>query len=51
MRAPGPGVQARRLAGLLRPTQALEAVYANVVTADLAEWNQNPELLSWLASL
>ena len=31
--------------------KALEAVYANVVTADLAEWNQNPELLSWLASL
>lgn len=26
--------------------RALEAVYA-----DLAEWNQNPELLSWLASL
>lgn len=31
--------------------KALEAVYADVVTADLAEWNQNPELLSWLASL
>jgi integrase/recombinase XerD len=31
--------------------RALEAVYADVVTADLAEWNQNPELLSWLASL
>jgi integrase/recombinase XerD len=31
--------------------RALEAVYDNVVTADLAEWNQNPELLNWLASL
>jgi integrase/recombinase XerD len=31
--------------------KALEAAYADVVTADLAEWNQNPELLSWLASL
>ena len=31
--------------------KALEAVYADVVTADLAEWNQNPELLDWLASL
>ena len=31
--------------------KALEAVYADVVTADLTEWNQNPELLSWLASL
>ena len=31
--------------------KALEAVYNNVVTADLAEWNQDPELLSWLASL
>ena len=31
--------------------KALEAVYDNVVTADLAEWNQDPELLSWLASL
>src|SRR5947209_491415 len=31
--------------------KALEAVYADVVTADLAEWNQDPELLSWLASL
>jgi integrase/recombinase XerD len=31
--------------------KALEAVYADVITADLAEWNQNPELLSWLASL
>ena len=31
--------------------KALETVYADVVTADLAEWNQDPELLNWLASL
>jgi len=31
--------------------RAREAVYDNVVTTDLAEWNQTPELLSWLASL
>ncbi len=31
--------------------KALEAVYADVVTADLAEWNQNSELLDWLTSL
>ncbi len=31
--------------------KALEAVYADIVTADLAEWNQNPDLLDWLASL
>jgi integrase/recombinase XerD len=31
--------------------KALEAVYDDVVTTDLAEWNQDPELLSWLASL
>jgi len=31
--------------------ELLIMVYADVVTADLAEWNQNPELLSWLASL
>jgi site-specific recombinase XerD len=31
--------------------KALEAVYADVVTADLAEWNEDPELLNWLASL
>ena len=31
--------------------KALEAAYADVVTADLPEWNQDPELLSWLASL
>jgi integrase/recombinase XerD len=30
--------------------KALEAVY-DVVTADPAEWNQNPELLDWLANL
>jgi site-specific recombinase XerD len=31
--------------------KALEAVYNDVVTADLAEWNQDPELLNWLATL
>ena len=31
--------------------KALEAAYVDVVTADLAEWNQNPELLDWLAKL
>jgi integrase/recombinase XerD len=31
--------------------KALEAVYDDIVTADLAEWNQDPELLSWLANL
>jgi site-specific recombinase XerD len=31
--------------------KALEAAYTDVVTADLTEWNQNPELLKWLASL
>ncbi len=31
--------------------RALEGVYDDIVTADLAEWNQNPELLNWLASL
>jgi integrase/recombinase XerD len=31
--------------------KALEAVYDQVVSADLAEWNQDPELLSWLTSL
>lgn len=31
--------------------KALEAVYDDVVTADLAEWNQDPELLAWLISL
>jgi integrase/recombinase XerD len=31
--------------------KALEAVYDGVVTADLAEWNQNSELLDWLINL
>lgn len=31
--------------------KALEAVYVDVVTADLPEWNQNPELLDWLTDL
>ena len=31
--------------------KAIEAVYDGVVTADLAEWNQNSELLVWLVSL
>lgn len=31
--------------------RALEAVYDDVVTADLAEWNQNAELLDWLSHL
>ena len=31
--------------------KALEAVYTEIVTDDLPEWNQNPGLLSWLASL
>ena len=31
--------------------KALEAVYDDVVTADLPEWNQNPGLLDWLANL
>ncbi len=31
--------------------KALEAISDDVVTADLAEWNQNPELLDWLTSL
>jgi len=31
--------------------KALEAVYADVVTADLTEWNQDPKLLNWLTSL
>lgn len=31
--------------------KALEAVYSDIVTTDLPEWNQNPELLSWLDSL
>lgn len=31
--------------------RALEAAYVDVVTADLTEWNQDPELLDWLAGL
>ena len=31
--------------------RALEAVYSDIVTTELAEWNQDPELLNWLASL
>jgi integrase/recombinase XerD len=30
--------------------KALEAVYDQVVSAELTEWNQDPELLSWLAN-
>ena len=31
--------------------KALEAVYDQVVSAELTEWNQDPELLNWLTSL
>ncbi|MGH2860713.1 MAG: tyrosine-type recombinase/integrase [Solirubrobacteraceae bacterium] len=31
--------------------KALEAVYDQVVSAELPEWNQNPELLTWLSNL
>ena len=31
--------------------KALEAVHDQVVSADLAEWNQNPDLLNWLTNL
>jgi len=31
--------------------KALEAVYDEVVSAEQAEWNQDPELLSWLTNL
>jgi integrase/recombinase XerD len=31
--------------------KALEAVYDQVVSAELPEWNQDPELLTWLAKL
>jgi integrase len=31
--------------------KALEAAYTDIVTDDLPEWNQNPGLLNWLASL
>ncbi|MBO3752778.1 tyrosine-type recombinase/integrase [Streptosporangiaceae bacterium NEAU-GS5] len=31
--------------------KALEATYPGMVTSDLPEWNQDPSLLDWLASL
>ena len=31
--------------------KALEAAHTDVITDDLPEWNQDPELLSWLANL
>ena len=31
--------------------KALEAVYDQVVSAELTEWNQHPDLLNWLTSL
>jgi integrase/recombinase XerD len=31
--------------------KAIEAAYTEIVTDDLPEWNQNPGLLNWLASL
>jgi site-specific recombinase XerD len=31
--------------------KALDAVYDQVVSAELPEWNQNPDLLDWLTSL
>jgi len=31
--------------------KALEAVYDQVVSAELTEWNQDPDLLDWLTSL
>ncbi len=31
--------------------RALEAAYADIVTSDLPEWNQDPGLLNWLATL
>jgi site-specific recombinase XerD len=31
--------------------RALEAAYTDIVTNDLPEWNQDPELLTWLAEL
>ena len=47
---PIPGIRTGILSSTEAKRKALEAVYG-VVTADLAEWNQDPELLSWLASL
>jgi len=31
--------------------KALEAVYDQVVSAELPEWNQDPDLLNWLTDL
>lgn len=31
--------------------KALERVYPDIVTSDLSEWNQDPELLNWLNGL
>ena len=31
--------------------KALEAAYADIVTDDLPEWNQDAGLLNWLANL
>jgi integrase/recombinase XerD len=31
--------------------KALEAVYDQVVSAELSEWNEDPDLLIWLSSL
>jgi integrase/recombinase XerD len=31
--------------------RALEAAYTDIVTDDLPEWNQDPGLLNWLATL
>jgi integrase/recombinase XerD len=31
--------------------RALEAAYVDIVSDDLSEWNQDPELLNWLATL
>ena len=31
--------------------KALEAIYDQVVSAELTEWNQDPELLNWLTNL
>ena len=31
--------------------KALEAAYTDIVTDDLPEWNQDPELLTWLTTL
>ncbi|MFE3280019.1 tyrosine-type recombinase/integrase [Nocardia sp. NPDC059239] len=31
--------------------KALEAVYTDIVTGDLPEWNHNTELLNWLTGL